>query len=142
MEQEIKFRAWDKKEEEMIYDGTDYLTRTIGHYRHQTEEELNKETYFIHWITPISCPDRFILMQLTGLPEKNKKEIYDKDIVRWGSTEGRRYTKEVNWNNEKFCWNLGNIPYCELFESGYFQTKIQLIGNSFDNPELLEKKHI
>ncbi len=78
--------------------------------------------------------------QQIGKQDKNEVEIYEGDICRWVDTDGRVYEKEVNWDNEQLCWNFGIIRYCRLNESGYYQTKMEVIGNIHQNPKLLEDK--
>lgn len=74
--------------------------------------------------------DGDILMQFTGLKDKNGKEIYEGDIVRCFDTAGEKvYDREVDfygfrdeiWSNET---------------DG--KTKVEIIGNIYSNPELLK----
>lgn len=139
---EIKFRAWHKKEKKWIGDnyldylciGKDdvivlvqYIPTNHGDYKPKYCIQLNNNE-----------TDNLIIVQFTGLPEINNKQLYSKDIVRWVDTEGTEYIKEINWNKILGCWNIGQISYQSLVKSGYFQTKLELIGNSIENPELLK----
>lgn len=79
--------------------------------------------------------DPSTICQCTGMPDKNKKLVYEHDIV-WDSDERTFY--EIIWNQEDMCWNVKDADgYKSNFEECYGST-IEVNGNSFDNPELLE----
>ena len=83
-------------------------------------------------------------MQFTGLLDKNGKEIYEGDIVRFWE-EGGEYTSPkshniaVQWEAEGFRWSAyskgsdygGNL---DEFES----EDLEVIGNICENPELIK----
>ena len=114
---EIKFRAWDRDQSIML---DDVHARPGFLFR----DFLNNE--------------RFEVEQFTGLLAKSDKEIYEGDICMWVNTEGSVYEKEVSWSKEHLCWNFGVMKYCQLHESGYYQTKMEIIGNIHENLELLK----
>jgi hypothetical protein len=96
-----------------------------------------------HWFTDFSLSndgetvyetgDRYsvadgevILVQYTGLKDKNGKEVYEGDIIDYGHS---RY-KEVIFNKGTFCLkDLENIPW--------LLPMYPVIGNKFQNPELI-----
>ncbi len=104
---EIKFRAWHKKYKLMIYIPT-----------------MNE---FSDGIIYPSCYDirDCILMQYTGLKDKNGKEIYEGDILD---------------NEEKVKYiNGGFDPFCVAgWECTTEWEKIIVIGNIYENSELLK----
>ena len=122
MSREIKFRAWDKRHNSMEYINDLYWFEENG----------------IHDFND----DNYIFMQNTGLKDKNGKEIYDSDIVKvtWGS--GKIVFYEV-----KYCESLG---YHYLRDTKnkedddiiciYDYSQMDVIGNVFNNPELLKNK--
>ena len=73
--------------------------------------------------------------QCTAMPDKNKKLVFEHDIV-WDSDERAFY--EIIWNQEDMCWNVEDADgHKSEFEECYGST-IEVNGNRFDNPELLE----
>lgn len=76
----------------------------------------------------------FDLMRFTGLYDKNDKEIYERDIV---SYFGLKY--EVLFKNGAFGWMEDGEFYSfnEMARSEF--NKFEIIGNVYENPELLEE---
>lgn len=71
--------------------------------------------------------------QFTGLLDKNGKEIYEGDIVKWFDSDGEIRRDAVKWMNGGLC--LCNNQYT----IGSY-SNIEVIGNIHDNPELLTLK--
>ena len=70
------------------------------------------------------------LYQYTGLKDKNEKEIYEGDVVEFD--DGDRYY--VSFADGTFTLMPHKLYICNI------NTKnLTVIGNIFDNPELLEK---
>lgn len=80
--------------------------------------------------------DQTTLCQYTGLTDKNGKKIWENDIVR--NEEGD--IGVVQWFEEHaafMIWNKTKNCVCYLAENDFL--KIEIVGNEFDNPELLEE---
>ena len=77
-----------------------------------------------------------IVMQSTGLLDKNGTEIYEGDIIRLP----QRVTAAVSWSaygdgeyvNRVQCWMTDEGPLSDMRRS-----TIEVIGNIYENPELL-----
>ena|SRR3990167_7654644 len=63
-------------------------------------------------------------MQSTGLLDKNGKEIYEGDVIKWGEELGLRV--EIKWNENSQGW------------TPYINNESEIIGNIHENPELLK----
>ena len=130
---EIKFRVFDKDYKKMHIvgkDGHDSLTcwdGKIQYYNLQNGEGSGEH-------------GSYILMQYTGLTDKNGKEIYEGDYFQddiniW----------EVGYQDSCFvakCLNVGFGVEC-LDEFMDFETHqycdVEVIGNIYENPHLLEE---
>lgn len=86
---------------------------------------------------------RFTLLQYTGINDSNKKEIYGDYIVKvtddWGEMEALNTgIGIVEWLDDWGFWNVSNI------EDGLGDLKnnlnIEIIGNKYENPELMPKE--
>lgn len=122
---EIKFRAWDENDGVMISwenlicnksEGDDYLM--IGYKENIAITQYDHDT---------------ILMQYTGLKDKNGVEIWEGDIVR-----GRIYHMfaeddvifQIRWSDQDKGYGMHWYP-----------SEVEVIGNIFESPELLGKTH-
>lgn len=75
------------------------------------------------------------ICQYTGLTDKNDKKIWENDIVR----NEKGDIGVVQWFEEHaafMIWNKTKHYVCYLAENDF--SKIEIAGNEFDNPELLE----
>lgn len=95
----------------------------------------------------------FILMQCTGLKDKNGKLIYEGDIVKYAEFDWTDFSfkdweteiAQVVWGNTydnyypafdlKYTDFDGTNAFAYLFNEGW---TIEVIGNIYENPELLE----
>ena len=82
-------------------------------------------------LDPCRSLNEFILMQYTGLKDKNGKEIYEGDVVKCSSG----CPHQVVWQHDFFgmpMWYLSGL------NEGYAWTETEeVIGNIYENPELL-----
>ena len=75
------------------------------------------------------------ICQYTGLTDKNGRKIWENDIVR----NEKGDIGVVQWFEEHaafMIWNKTKHYVCYLAENDF--SKIEIAGNEFDNPELLE----
>jgi len=121
---EIKFRAWDKKKEQMA-NVIKIDFENWSDIKGLTLLECKNKKY---WMPQ----DDVIFMQYTGLKDKNGKEIYEGDIVLMEVNQLKGIIKFLNGG---FKIDDGDIP---LPLGGFEEGEIEVIGNIYENPELLE----
>ncbi len=126
MNREIKFRAWHKDLKKMFKIGQITLEKGTWNFEPNDRDFIGMS---------IPYQPSFVLMQYTGLHDKNGKEIYEGDIVKiTGSKEidiGKviyeynGFTVDVT-NMDRY---YGRVHLLEKFT--------EVIGNIYENPELL-----
>jgi hypothetical protein len=132
---EIKFRAWDKEHRAMkMSSQLDFLyeksqKREWGMQGSLTDVWLNNESESY-------IPIHVILMQYTGLKDKNGKEIYEGDILHfdakeWRDKEGNGHNFAIEWSDKGGCWCGAGCTYD-------WSEWCEVIGNIYENPELLQ----
>jgi len=127
---EIKFRAWDKKEKKMRW-WVDSIVWTA-----------NGEVESIEQCSAIHCEankaEDVDLMQYTGLKDKNGKEIYEGDVLKFEEGD----TAQVVWMDDGFKLVGDEFEGDALFPQirstdGEPAIWSEVIGNIYENSELL-----
>ena len=76
--------------------------------------------------------------QYTGLKDKNGIEIFESDIVRWDSVN---INMMINWSDDDCAFTLMNINNNGgAMMNQEYMLNYEIIGNKYENPELLEVK--
>lgn len=81
------------------------------------------------WKYYINHPEN--LMQSTGLLDKNGREIFEGDILQ--DAHFSHWRGAVSFNDARFRWDFGE-EWGEINE-----TAVSVIGNIYENPELLKE---
>ena len=126
---EIKFRAWDKEDKRMIVDEQEFIPLKVTNKGVLKLSPFHKENLW-----EISDAKRFELMQYTGFKDKNAKEIYEGDIIRWHDIETFDYL--ITYTDGVFC--LNEMPDSNFWHHReIISERWEVIGNIYKNPELL-----
>jgi len=142
MKREIKFRAWDEKQNYLAYQGTPDLESLENFMHHFSNKRL---------------------MQYTGCDDMNKKQIFEGDFLKCTNKESMFYEETqdelssyylVMWDNQKNGWNsfpvsilddeqfniaikqLGGLitwPNENILNNSWHY---EIIGNLYENPEM------
>ncbi len=117
----IKFRFWNKVTKSLHYpDGWD---------------EIASRMRLVEMIP----------MQFTGLKDKNGKEIFEGDVLKWKDYGRRSYRIYlIIWSEENATFDLdtikdssrNSVPDDRIYRT---DTEAEIIGNIYENPELLNE---
>lgn len=127
-----RFRAWDKEFKEMVQ--VDALV---------FDEQLIKATYKNGNVVKEDLKN-YVLMQSTGLKDKNGKEIFEGDILTTGKRTGvvknhRTLGFYINDARGDNWWFGSDVDLAEFEDfTRDVARKIGILGNIYTNPELVE----
>jgi uncharacterized phage protein (TIGR01671 family) len=114
----IKFRAWDKEEKRM-FPVISFANVSFGNYEN---------------------PERYEIMEYTGLDDKNGKEIYEGDIVKLHPTSDACV---VEFGEQSISHDFLGVGFYTKEKDGsqgniFGGSYVEIIGNIYKNPELLK----
>lgn len=136
---EIKFRAWLENEKRIVPVRSVGPTKqqfTVHFYELSGSKFPKRDRNFIKnlgtevtfWFGENASGNS--VMQFTGLKDKNGKEIYEGDVVE----KRGRYRAPVTYEPAMFFFKTSGTDYQPL---GLFGDNYEVIGNIYENPELL-----
>lgn len=134
----FNFRAWSSSKNKMYYPYKDK----------KSEWTIDNKTGFIapnvvvgetDWGQAWGMLNEYILMQETGLRDSVGQEIYEGDLVSLGD---ENFPSVISWNNAHagFAMNDSDKSYQGVHQA--ILKKYMVIGNIFENPELVNDKKL
>ena len=142
MSREIKYRAWLKNRNKMVeVEEIDFLAQKQIAYDEIEYRYTDKEPFhYTQWVDF----DEIELLQYVELKDKNNIEIYDGYILQ--NEQGRKFVIEykfggfnlvpIEYYKDEFSWNAMGDMQC----AGFIQESCKIIGNVYQNKELLENE--
>lgn len=143
----FKFRVWDSENKKMHDD--DFIITSLGKVHKPTVASLemgeikdNPDELAYRWLKFDQAEnnfDKLILMQCTGLKDKNDRLIYEGDIIYKKGTKnykGQKMYSEVIWDQMYAEFNISDDNGLHRMPSN--SNNIEIIGNIFENPKLLQ----
>jgi len=154
---EIKFRGKNEENGEFVYGYYIKHQKITPYAMYHNEEDRKAHLECEHLIAKdgfsdwgLPKPLNFFKVipetvgQFTGLKDKNGKEIYDGDIVKWGhaneySRENPVKIAEVKINPDiQFHSQVGIFKFGSFAYADRIDRDLEVIGNIYENPELLK----
>ena len=133
---ELKFRAWDKHNKIFLYTGMFNIRIDTG------DLQVNGSDGVVGGVE---------ISQFTGLQDKNGKDIYEGDVLQYADITtdkwlilGEKTIGVVKWKQGDCSLSPQDIEQNHKNGNYYaywgFIEQIEIIGNIYENPELLEDK--
>lgn len=130
---EIKFKLWDKSNNQIVFDTAPVFRQTALNLGIKNLQD-----------------DGYVLLQYTGLKDKNGKEIYEGDVLK--STEkikgfsGSPPKSKMPMGINKVIFKEGAFKLTTASKSTRYQLSslsiswcgLEIIGNIYERPELLK----
>ncbi|MFC1622135.1 YopX family protein [Patescibacteria group bacterium] len=126
MNRRFEFRVWHKEKEYM------YRNVAIGVGKSKIGYRLSGKKRYV-W----EEEGNIVVNQYTGYNDSKGEPIFDGDILKFGANGG--YLATVLWDDYKFTFKIkGESTYTDKFGHWGRVSNVKVIGNIYENPELLE----
>lgn len=124
-----KYRAWNTEKKIMCYDNED-LSASYWDGAYSSEAGIINE--YLNLPEHLRC---YEYMQYIGVKDKNKKKVYEKDIVL---IDGEDDHFVVEWDNDTARFIMTSETLTVDFDN-YWGYQVEVIGNVYENSDLLKE---
>lgn len=122
---EIKFRAWNKEKQIMVYNDED------GSSAYSALPPASCVQMVNYCLNSSYAPDKYIWMQFTGMTNRNGDEVYEGDIIQTEHGYG-----VIEYNSTMGKWECAfDFDIDDLY---VYVDNGEVIGNIYENRDLLD----
>jgi uncharacterized phage protein (TIGR01671 family) len=124
----FQFRVWHKKKDHM------YKNVAVGVGESKVGYKMSGRKRYVWERT-----EDVVINQYTGYKDSKGNEIFEGDILKFGKS--RPYLATVHWIDYQFVFKKkGSSSYTDKFTHWGRVNNVEVLGNIYENPELLKSK--
>lgn len=141
MSRDFKFKIWDLKEKRFVINKEDDIgLRDIqGITDNSIKESLNIQIDWENGSFKIDNPN-YLLLQYTGLKDKNGREIYEGDILNCFFSEDVSFKTTVIYTGDKYYgFSMFDFDYNVIPLKNQENVTIEIIGSVCKDEDFFEK---